>query len=171
MPNGSRKHAMQLLAAYQADLRKVVHDVQAGGQDGLQRLATCLAGWWRRPDDWRLLWWLLTAAEGTVVDRQAIQAVREWRREQYLLLHDLVEATGAADVVALQDTVQLIIHGGGVAAALGNGHAEQTLRRLLATAWQQHKPPPGVTVASAPRSPGGQAARPGFIGRPRHAFV
>lgn len=142
---------MELLGAYRASLRglgQAIQDVQFAGQgggDSRERLATLLAEWfaeWFRHPDWRLLWAFMTAAQPSA------KVVLECQREEREVLRSLPAAFG--------DTVQVIVYGGGIAAALDDGHAAgETLRRLLAEVWQQQERVPGVAAARSPCSAAG----------------
>jgi hypothetical protein len=139
--------ALQLLDAYQVGLRRAVQDAhRVSDQDGwagLEILWRFFQGWFSSPD-WFVVWALMTAAEASSVGgAQAMKAAVEGQQEERSLLDRLAMATRVADPTSLAVLLRVIIYGSGITAALDDGcAAAETLRLMLAGAWQEHSKRP-----------------------------
>jgi hypothetical protein len=139
--------ALQLLDAYRAGLRRAVQDAhRVSDQDGwagLEILWRFFHGWFRSPD-WFVVWALMTAAEASPVGgAEAMKATVEGQQEERSLLDRLARATRVADPTSLAVLLRVIIYGSGITAALDDGRAAaETLRLMLAGAWQEYSARP-----------------------------
>jgi hypothetical protein len=139
--------ALQLLDTYRAGLRRAVQDAhRVSDQDGwagLEILWRFFQGWFSS-SDWFVVWALMTAAEASPVGgNESMKATVEGQQEERSLLDRLARATRVADPTSLGVLLRVIIYGSGTTAALDDGRAAaETLRLMLARAWQEHSARP-----------------------------